>query len=38
MQLYSDANKHDLQMLRVQNLITSVDKLKYFYSKNENNK
>jgi hypothetical protein len=37
MELYSDANKHDLQMLRFQNLITSVDKLKYFYSKNELN-
>lgn len=38
MQLYSDANKVDLQMLRFQNLITSVDKLKYFYSRNESNR
>lgn len=37
MELYSDANKHDLQILRFQNLITSVDKLKYFYSKDKNN-
>lgn len=36
-QLYSDINRHDLINIRFQNLITSLDKLKFFFSNNEAN-
>jgi hypothetical protein len=36
-ELYSETSKQDLIILRFQNLITSVDKLKYFFSRNELN-
>lgn len=36
-ELYSETSKQDLLNLRFQNLITSIDKLKYFFSRNELN-